>query len=84
MPSNYTSGGKWDVTDVHIGAVITISTSPRWSAAIGQIVEFDRSIPLILRPKGSYEVVSILRGDKAISPTYRVKSNAEPFARGAR
>jgi hypothetical protein len=63
---------------------LTEVTSPRWSAAIGQIVEFDRSVPLILRPKGPYEVVSVLRGDEAISPTYRVKSNAEPFARGAR
>jgi hypothetical protein len=51
---------------------------------IAQIVEFGGSIPSILRPKGPYEVVSVLPGDEPNSPTYRVKSNAEPFARAAR
>jgi hypothetical protein len=36
------------------------------------------------RPTGPYEVVSVLPTDEADSPTYRVKSQAEPFARAAR
>ena len=36
------------------------------------------------RPTGPYEVVSVLPMDEADSPTYRVKSQAEPFARAAR
>jgi hypothetical protein len=36
------------------------------------------------RPNGPYEVVRVLPVDEAISPTYRVKSKAEPFARTAR
>ena len=51
---------------------------------IGQMVEFDGSVLTILRPKGPYEVVSVLPVDGANSPTYRVKSSAEPFARAAR
>jgi hypothetical protein len=33
---------------------------------------------------GPYEVMSVLPTDEADSPTYRVKSQAEPFARAAR
>ena len=36
------------------------------------------------RPSGPYEVVSVLPVDEANSPTYRVKSKAEPFARAAK
>ncbi|MBV9287353.1 MAG: hypothetical protein JO288_05930 [Hyphomicrobiales bacterium] len=36
------------------------------------------------RPSGPYEVVGVLPVDEANSPTYRVKSKAEPFARVAR
>jgi hypothetical protein len=36
------------------------------------------------RPSGPYEVVGVLPVDEANSPTYRVKSKAEPFARAAR
>jgi hypothetical protein len=36
------------------------------------------------RPTGPYEVMSVLPTDEADSPTYRVKSQAEPFARAAR
>ena len=37
------------------------------------------------RPTGPYEVMSVLPTDEADdSPTYRVKSYAEPFARAAR
>jgi hypothetical protein len=46
---------------------------------IGQMVEFDGSVPTILRPKGPYEVVGALPIGGANSPTYRVKSEAEPF-----
>jgi hypothetical protein len=51
---------------------------------IGQMVEFDGSTPSILRPKGPYEVVSVLPPDGSNSPTYRVKSEAELFVRAAR
>jgi len=47
--------------------------------AIGQMVSFDRS-----RLTGPYEVVRILPVDETNSPTYRVKSIAEPFERTAR
>ena len=35
------------------------------------------------RPSGPYEVVGLLPVDESNSPTYRVKSKAEPFARVA-
>ncbi len=52
--------------------------------AIGQTVDFARRLPSISRPTGPYEVVSVLPADEADFPTYRVKSQAEPFARAAR
>ncbi len=52
--------------------------------AIGQAVDFARRLPSISRPTGPYEVVSVLPADDADSPTYRVKSQAEPFARAVR
>jgi hypothetical protein len=52
--------------------------------AIGQTVDFARRLPSISRPTGPYEVVSVLPADEADSPTYRVKSQAEPFARAVR
>jgi len=52
--------------------------------AIGQMVEFGGASPSTLRPKGPFEVVSALPVDGGDSPTYRVKSSAEPFARAAK
>jgi hypothetical protein len=57
---------------------------PLHKFAIGQMVEFGVKSPSILRPEGPYEVVSVLPVDDANSPTYRVKSEAEPFARVAK
>ena len=52
---------------------------------IGQTVDFDRKLPSMSRPmRGPFEVVSVLPVDEANSPTYRVKSKTEPFARAAR
>jgi hypothetical protein len=51
---------------------------------IGQTVDFDRRLPSMSRPSGPYEVVSVLPVDENNSPTYRVKSKAELFARVAR
>jgi hypothetical protein len=56
----------------------------RHKFAIGQTVDFARRLPSISRPTGPYEVVSVLPPDEADSPTYRVKSEAEPFTRAAR
>ena len=56
----------------------------RHKFAIGQTVDFDRRVTSISRPTGPYEVVSVLPVDEADSPTYRVKSEAEPFSRAAR
>jgi hypothetical protein len=47
--------------------------------AIGQIVEFGRSVPPIVRPNGPCEVVSILLGDEVNSFAYRVKSKSRAF-----
>ena len=52
--------------------------------AIGQAVDFARRLPSISRPTGPYEVVSVVPTDEADSPSYRVKSQAEPFARAVR
>jgi hypothetical protein len=51
---------------------------------IGQAVDFDRRLSSMSRPSGPYEVVSVLPVDEGNSPTYRVKSKAEPFARAAK
>jgi hypothetical protein len=51
---------------------------------IGQAVDFNRRLPSMSRPRGPFEVVSVLPVDEANSPTYRVKSKAEPFARAAK
>ena len=51
---------------------------------IGQAVDFDRRFPSMSRPTGPFEVVIALPIGEDNSPTYRVKSNAEPFARVAR
>jgi hypothetical protein len=59
-----------------------VMTRPKF--AIGQTVDFARRLPSMSRPAGPYEVVSVLPTDEADSPTYRVKSQAEPFARAAR
>ena len=56
----------------------------RHKFAIGQTVDFARRLPSMSRPTGPYEVVSVLPMDEADSPTYRVKSQAEPFARAVR
>jgi len=48
---------------------------------IGQAVDFNSRLPAVSRPRGPFEVVSVLPVDEANSPTYRVKSKAEPFAR---
>ena len=56
----------------------------RHKFAIGQTVDFARRLPSMSRPTGPYEVMSVLPTDEADSPTYRVKSHAEPFARAAR
>jgi len=56
----------------------------RHKFAIGQSVDFVRSVSSVSRPRGPYEVVRVLPVDEANSPTYRVKSKAEPFARVAR
>ncbi len=49
---------------------------------IGQVVDFNRKLRSM--PGGPYEVVGVLPVDDADSPTYRIKSKAEPFARAAR
>lgn len=45
--------------------------------AIGQAVDFDKTLPSISRPKGPFEIVSVLSVDDANSPTYRIKSKTE-------
>ena len=49
---------------------------------IGQAVDFNSKRPWM--SGGPYEVVSVLPVDERDSPTYRVKSKAEPFARAAK
>jgi hypothetical protein len=49
---------------------------------IGQAVDFNSKLPWM--SGGPYEVVSVLPVDERDSPTYRVKSKAEPFARAAK
>jgi len=49
---------------------------------IGQAVEFNSKLSWM--SGGPYEVVSVLPADECDSPTYRVKSKAEPFARAAK
>ena len=56
----------------------------RHKFAIGQAVDFDRRVTSISRSSGPYEVVGMLPADQGNSPTYRVKSRAEPFSRTAR
>jgi len=51
---------------------------------IGQAVDFDRRFPSMSRPTGPFEVVSALPIGEDNSPTYRVKSDVEPFARVAK
>jgi hypothetical protein len=51
---------------------------------IGQAVAFDGNLPSMSRPTGPFEVVSVLPVDAGNSPTYRVKSKTEPFARAAK
>jgi hypothetical protein len=50
----------------------------------GQAVDFNIRLPAMSRPSGPFEVVSVLPVDEANSPTYRVKSKVEPFARVAK
>jgi hypothetical protein len=49
---------------------------------IGQAVDFNKKYPWM--SGGPYEVVSVLPVDEDDSPTYRVKSQAERFARAAK
>jgi hypothetical protein len=49
---------------------------------VGQAVDFNKRYPWM--SGGPYEVVSMLPVDEDDSPTYRVKSKAEPFARAAK
>jgi hypothetical protein len=49
---------------------------------VGQPVDFNKKYPWM--SGGPYEVVSVLPVDDDASPTYRVKCEAEPFARAAR
>ena len=51
---------------------------------IGQTVDFNSRLSSVARPRGPFEIVSVLPVDEANSPTYRVKSKAEPFARAAK
>jgi hypothetical protein len=51
---------------------------------IGQAVDFNSRFPSMSKPTGPFEVMSALPIGEDNSPTYRVKSNAEPFARVAR
>ncbi len=51
---------------------------------IGQAVDFDGKLPSMSRPKGPFEIVSVLPVEDASSLTYRVKSEAEPFSRAAK
>ena len=50
---------------------------------IGQAVDFDGKLSMS-RPKGPFEIVSVLPIEDASSLTYRVKSQAEPFSRAAK
>ena len=52
--------------------------------AIGQAVDFGKMLPTISRPKGPFEIVSVLPIEGGNSPTYRVKSQAELFLRVAK
>jgi hypothetical protein len=49
---------------------------------VGQAVDFNKKFPWM--SGGPYEVISVLPVDGHDSPTYRVKSQAEPFARAAK
>jgi hypothetical protein len=51
---------------------------------IGQAVDFNGKLPSMSRPKGPFEIVSMLPVEDASSLTYRVKSQAEPFSRAAK
>jgi hypothetical protein len=52
--------------------------------AIGQFVDFERNTASMSRARGPYEVVQVLPVDESNSPTYRIKSAAEPFERTAK
>jgi hypothetical protein len=52
--------------------------------AIGQFVDFEGNTTSMSRARGPYEVVRVLPVDETNSPTYRVKSKAEPFERTAK
>lgn len=49
---------------------------------VGQTVDFNKEYPWM--SGGPYEVVSVLPADEDDFPTYRVKSQAERFARAAK
>ncbi len=51
---------------------------------IGQAVLFDKMLPSTSRPKGPYEIVSVLPVEHGNPPTYRVKSEAEAFSRAVK
>ena len=50
---------------------------------IGQAVDFDGKLSMS-RPRGPFEIVSVLPVEDPSSLTYRVKSQAEPFSRAAK
>ena len=49
---------------------------------VGQAVNYDKKYPWM--SDGPYEVVTVLPVDGNDAPTYRIKCQAEPFARAAR
>jgi len=49
---------------------------------VGQPVDYNKKFPWM--SDGPYEVVGVLPVDDDDAPTYRVKNQAEPFARAAR
>ena len=51
---------------------------------IGQAVDFDGKLPSMSRPKGPFEIVSVLSVDDANSPTYRIESQTEIFWRASK
>jgi hypothetical protein len=52
--------------------------------AIGQAVDFNSRLPSTSKPRGPFDVVSVLPAEGGDSPTYRLKSKVEPFARAAK
>jgi len=51
---------------------------------IGQIVDFDRKLTSLPRPRGPFEVTRVLPAEDGRSQTYRSERKAEPFERSAK